>query len=283
MAQSEYARYKAERNLGARDFGRYVQALAMARGNIGNAVVALDRWRLAAPRIRVALEAMLESPQTLDDMVVKGLVAAGSASDSTWAGPLAPVYNLGSEFVEYMRPLHILGRLPYRKVPFNVKFARTTTGAANAGWVGQGLAQPVTALAFDSLQLTYAKVSGISVFTEEVMRSQSYDAPGLISNDLAAAAATFLDEALLDPDRVAVIDTSPASITNGQAQITSSGLTPADLVADSKAAMRVLDAVRIPLEQCTWVMTQDVAIYISTLLTYDRPAGFPGLRARRYW
>jgi hypothetical protein len=250
---------------GARDFGKLVQALAVAKGHLGNAVQSSSRWR-DAPRVTLALKAMLESPGSVDDWITKATVQPGTSTDTVWAGPLVPVLTLASEFVTYMRPLHLIGRIPgLRKVPFNVKFARITSGASG-GFAAQNVPIPTQALTLDTITLSYARVNAISVITEELARSQSYDAPGLISADLAAAAASFMDEAFIDPDRAGVVGTSPASITFGAAQIPSSGLTPAQLVADAKSAMKILDQSRVPLSQCCWIMTQDVALYLSTLL-----------------
>lgn len=272
---SEFSQYKMKKDIReARDFGMMIQALACAKGHLGNAVSASDRWR-DHPRVQFALKAMLESPATLDDLMTrKATVAAGTTTDASWAGPLAPSLILASEFVTYMRPLSILGRIPVRKVPFNVKFARIT-GGASGGFAGQGAPVPVQALSLDTLTLGYSKVVAISAISTELARSDAYDAPGLISADLAAAAGSFLDEAFLDPDRAAVVTVSPASITYGAAQIQSTGLTAAELTADAKSAMRVLDAARIPLSECCWAMTSDVALWLATLTSTTGALVFP--------
>jgi hypothetical protein len=78
--------------------------------------------------------------------------------------------NLVSEFIEYLRPLTIIGRLNLRNVPFKIKVPRQTAGAS-VGWVGEGQAsQGLQALAFDSVTLDIAKIAGIVVLTDELAR-----------------------------------------------------------------------------------------------------------------
>ena len=128
----------------------------------------------------------------LDELIVKGAVAAGSTSDSSWAGPLAPQQTLAGEFVEYLRPATIIGRIPgLRNVPFNVKFGEVTADVS-AAFVGQGIAQLVI----------------ITPLTLELAQDSSPHAAATIAADCRAALAAGLDEALVDPDRVAVTDTS---------------------------------------------------------------------------
>jgi hypothetical protein len=69
------------------DLGRLVQALAMAKGNLSNAVLATRRWRIDAPRVAHALESMFQCQETLDDLAVKTAVGPGSTTDALWAGP----------------------------------------------------------------------------------------------------------------------------------------------------------------------------------------------------
>src|SRR6185369_7140278 len=70
--------------------------------------------------------------------VEKTAVVAGNTTDSAWAGPLVVVNNLANEFIEYLRPLTILGRIPgLRMVPFNISVPRQLTETTGY-WVGQG-------------------------------------------------------------------------------------------------------------------------------------------------
>jgi hypothetical protein len=83
-------------------FTRYVLAMARAKGNLMQAhqmAKANERW-------------MAETPDV--EAVLRSAVAAGTTTDSTWASPLVQYQNLVSEFIEYLRPLTIVGRLNLR-------------------------------------------------------------------------------------------------------------------------------------------------------------------------
>jgi hypothetical protein len=102
--------------------------------------------------------------------ILKTAVTAGSTGDSTWAGPLVNYQILTDEFIEFLRPLTIIGRIPgLTRVPFKVKIPRQT-GGATVNWVGEGAPKPLTSLAFDSVTLDFAKIAGIIVLNEELMR-----------------------------------------------------------------------------------------------------------------
>jgi hypothetical protein len=102
--------------------------------------------------------------------VLKTAVTAGSTSDTTWGGPLVNYQILTGEFIEYLRPLTIIGRIPgLTRVPFKVKIPRQT-GGATVNWVGEGAPKPLTSLAFDSVTLDFAKIAGIIVINQELAR-----------------------------------------------------------------------------------------------------------------
>ncbi|TMH27545.1 MAG: hypothetical protein E6H66_23215 [Betaproteobacteria bacterium] len=144
----------------------------------------------------------------LDELIVKGAVAAGSTSDSSWAGPLAPQQTLAGEFVEYLRPATIIGRIPgLRNVPFNVKFGEVTADVS-AAFVGQGKPYPASALSLATPALAIAQLVIITPLTLELAQDSSPHAAATIAADCRAALAAGLEEAFVDPDRVAVTDTS---------------------------------------------------------------------------
>ena len=90
-------------------FIRYCQALAVAKGSAMQAVEFAKRWNDSTPEV---------------ELVLKAAVAAGTTTDATWAGPLAPIKPLTDEFIAYLRPATILGKIPaFMKVPFNISVA----------------------------------------------------------------------------------------------------------------------------------------------------------------
>jgi HK97 family phage major capsid protein len=214
-----------------------------------------------------------ETPEV--EQILKAAVSAGTTTDSTWAAPLAQYQNLASEFVEYLRPLTIIGRIPgMRIVPFLIKFPRQT-GAAVASWVGQTKPKPATSLAFDSLTLDPLKVAGIVPISMELMRLSSPSAEAIIRDDLAGAIAQLVDHDFLDPEKAASANVSPASITNGVTPVAATGTAYSNLKADMKSIMANFFAENITPD--TVVMKQSTALAFSLMETSLGNPQFPGL------
>jgi len=245
-------------------FARYTMALAIAKGNIMHAVEiakANDRWRHETPDV---------------EMVLRAAVAAGTTTDTTWAGPLVQYQNLASEFVEYLRPLTIIGRIPgLRRVPFKVKIPRQT-GGSTVNWVGEGKVKPVSSLAFDSITLDFAKIAGIVPLTEELVRFSSPSAEGLVRDDLAKAIVQFMDSEFVDPTNAAT-DVSPASVTYGVTPVTPTGTTAAALRADVKTLIASFLDSNLSPAGAVWVMTQQTALSISLMTNSLGQPEFPGI------
>lgn len=214
-----------------------------------------------------------ETPEV--EAVLKAAVSAGTTTDTTWAAPLVEYQNLASEFVEYLRPLTIIGRIPgLRNVPFKVKFPRQT-GAATASWVGESKPKPATSLAFDSLTMDPLKVAGIVPLSMELMRFSSPSAEMIIRDDLAGAIAQLVDNDFVDPDKSASANVSPASITYGVTPTTATGTTYAYLKADVKSTFANFLAANITPD--VTIMSQAQALAFSLMETTLGVPQFPGL------
>lgn len=250
-------------------FTRYVGALAAARGDRREAVEFAKRWSQSTPEV----EAILKMPF---DVIEKVAVAPGTTTDTTWAAPLVQYENMASEFIEYLRPMTILGRINgFRRVPFKIKVPRQTAGAA-VNWVGEARVKPISSLAFDSITLDHTKIAGIIPLSEELVRFSSPSAEELVRNDLAAAITQFMDRELLDPTKAAT-DVSPASLTYGVAPIVASGTTAAALRLDLKKMFAALLTANQQISGGTFVMTQGQALSISLMQNALGQAEFPGL------
>jgi len=250
-------------------FARYVGALANARGNRFEAAEFAKRWQDSTPEVG----AMLRMPT---DVIEKAAVAAGTTTDSTWAAPLVQYQNMASEFIDYLRPLTIIGRMNgFRRVPFKVKVPRQT-GGASVNWVGEGKVKPLSALAFDSLTLDFAKVAGIVPLTEELVRFSSPAAEELVRSDLASAIAQFIDAEFIDPSNAAT-DVSPASVTYGVSAVTATGTTAAAFRADVKSMFAAMLAANQQVTAGYWVMTQTQALALSLMQNSLGQPEFPGI------
>jgi HK97 family phage major capsid protein len=228
---------------------RFAMALAVSKGNIFVAQEIAKRWDNETPEV---------------GRVLRAAVAAGTTTDPAWAGPLVYYQNLISEFIEFLRPLTVLGQLTgYRTVPFNVRIPRQTAGST-AQWVGEGLSKPVSALAFDAVTFPFAKVAVIIVITQELARFSSPSAEVLVRDDMGNAIAAALDTTFLST-AAPVAGVKPGGIGNGAATVPSSGNTLAQVTADLAAAMLHITEANIPLRNPVWIMGPQARMFIATL------------------
>jgi HK97 family phage prohead protease/HK97 family phage major capsid protein len=208
-------------------FTRYAIALARAKGNLVLAHEVAKSWK--------------DTPQV--ERVLKAAVAAGTTTGDGWASELADYTYMASEFIEYLRPMTLIGKIAgLRRVPFNVKLPLQDSGSS-VGWVGEGARKPVSKLHFDTSALRFAKAAGIVVLTDELVRFSNPSAEALVRADLAAAIVQFLDEQFINPSVAANGDISPASVTYGAGHDAASGTDADAFRADFKAAMtQILEA-----------------------------------------
>ena len=240
-------------------FTRYAIALAQGKGNLNIAENVARQWD--------------DTPEVLT--VMKAAVAAGTTTDATWAKPLVEYQAMASEFIELLRPMTIIGRIPgLRRVPFNIKVPRQTAGAS-AGWVGEGAPKPLSKQAFDTITFDAYKAAVIVVITEELARFSNPSAEALIRQDLTAAIAEFLDRQFLDPAITATAGVRPASITNGVTPATPSGTTDDALRVDIATLMATFVAANKTLAGGVWVMTPSDALKISQMTNALGQPTFP--------
>lgn len=243
-------------------FTRYAMALARSKGNLMLAAEVAKSWQESTPQV---------------ETILKAAVAAGTTTDTNWAKPLVEYDNMVSEFAELLRPATIIGRIPgLRRVPFNIKIPRQT-GGSTVGWVGEGKPKPVSALAFDQVSLGMAKTAGIVVITDELARSSSPAAEGVVRQDLIDQTAQFLDNQFVDPDKAASAGVSPASITNGVTAVTASGTDADAFRADAQALMAKFIQANMSLAGAVWIMTETQALGLALMLNALGQREFPDL------
>jgi HK97 family phage major capsid protein/HK97 family phage prohead protease len=243
-------------------FVRYVQGLAACKGNLMQALEYAKRWDDSTPEV---------------GLVFKAAVAAGTTTDATWAGPLAPLMPLTSEFLELLRPATILGKVPgFRQVPFNVTIA-SQTGGGTYQWVGQGAPKPVGKLQFGSVSLTITKCAGIVVITLELARTSTPSAEAVIRQDMINGIAAFLDVEFTDPTKAPVAGVSPGSVTNGVTPITTAGTSPANARTDIQALANAMVAANIPIGGAVLLMSSTNALALSNALNALGQPLFPSL------
>lgn len=246
-------------------FTRYVMALAAARGSIIQAVAMAEgqkHWTEQTPEVLA---------------VLKAAVAAGTTTDPTWAAPLVEYRLMVDDFIEYLRPRTVIGRIPgLRRVPFKIKVPRQTAGAS-VNWVGEGKVKPVSKLAFDSVSLDHYKIAGIIALTEELVRFSNPSAEALVRADLAAAIIEFMDKEFTDPTKAEAAGVSPASITFGVTSVPASGTTAAALKTDLQALLAKFLDNDMSLESAVWLMTQNMALKIGMMENALGQATYPNV------
>jgi hypothetical protein len=210
------------------------------------------------------------------DLVRKSTVGFGTTLDSTFAAPLAPIQQFAAGFIDYLRPLTILGKMQgLRSMPFNTQVGRAATGAV-VSWTGQGVAAVATTMSSDSITMKIAKVSGLIVLTKEVVKLGSPSAQQVVRDDLAAAVAQFIDQQFLDPSVAEVTDISPASITNGAPVVASTGATLSAISTDLAA---LLAQITTNFANVYLIMRPSTALGLSKLSSGSGGAAFPNLGA----
>jgi HK97 family phage major capsid protein len=259
-------------------FTRFVGALAMAKGNLQQAIELAKRWEHQTPDVLTVLRHAQTLGSTNDARwLEKAAVAVGNTTDPAWAAPLVAYTRMTAEFIELLRAETIFGKLTgYVTVPFNVKIPRQTAGAS-AGWVGEGLSKPVSRLSFDDVTIPWAKIAVIVVITQELARFSTPAAEMLVRNDLIATIAEFIDKQLLDDTVTAIAGVRPASITNAAHKVPSTGSTVAAVTTDLAAAMLYMTSNNIQLRNPVWLMTPSEAMFLATLRTAQDIFAFPGM------
>ena len=251
------------------EFTRYAMCLLQAKGSPEGA-------------LRIA-EARYPDEQRVQN-VLKAAVAAGTTTDPTWAGALTQYVDFAGDFIDYLRPMTIIGKFgtngipPLRAIPFNVRVKRQTSGG-EAYWVGEGQPKPLTSFDFDTVTLRWAKIANIAVLTDEQVRFSSPNAETAVRAALSEAIAAREDITFIDPSVTAIADTRPASITNGATSHASSGTDEAAARADVGTLMTALANANLPYSQAVWIMNSAAAIQLFLMQNALGQPSFPGMLA----
>jgi HK97 family phage major capsid protein len=222
----------------------------------------------------VAKQLWPDTPEV--ELSLRSAINAATTSDGTNAGPLVVAQNLASEFAEVLMPATIIGRIPgLRRVPFNIKVPRGTQNPTGY-WVGEGKIKPLSAMAFDSVTLGFAKVAAIVPMTEELLRFSSPSAEGIFMNGLKDAITYKLDRDFLDPTK-ASDDISPASLTNGVSAIVPSGNTADALRDDLGRLLATYLAANLGVAGLVIVTTSTQAMRLSLMRNTLGQREFPDI------
>jgi HK97 family phage major capsid protein/HK97 family phage prohead protease len=251
------------------EFTRYAMSLLQAKGNPDVALKIAENRYPDDHRVH---------------NVLKAAVSAGTTTDPTWAGALVQYQDIASDFIDFLRPMTIIGKFgtdgipPLRAIPFNVRVKRQTSGG-EAYWVGEGQPKPLTSFDFDTVTLRWAKIANIAVLTDEQVRFSSPNAETTVRTALSEAIVAREDITFIDPNVTAIADTRPASITNGATSYASSGTDEAAARADVGTLMTALANANLPYSQAVWIMNSAAAIQLFLMQNALGQPSFPGMLA----
>jgi HK97 family phage major capsid protein/HK97 family phage prohead protease len=255
-------------------FARFAGLITASQGNLNQAAdIARDRF----PNEK-QLHGVLKMIATRGkDWVAKAAVDAGTAIDADYAAPLVNYTVMVQDFIEYLRPQTIIGRIQgLRRVPFNIRVPRQT-GGGSASWVGESKPKPVTALAFDFVELKWTKLATIAVITEELARFSSPSAEAIIRDTLAKAIIQQSDADFVDPANAGTANVKPASITNGVSAVTSIGNTEAEIRVDVGNVFAPFIAANLTPANGVWIMSATTALALSLIVNQQGQPAFPGV------
>jgi len=258
---SPYAQVSVQSNLppGTAFIRYHCARIAAKAAGVDPAAWAAARWDSTTPEVSLAL---------------KAAVAPGTATDAVWAQPLVNP-KISNDFIEMMRAATIIDKISgLNKVPFNTKIP-TQTGGGTFNWVGEMKPKPVTAMAFSSVSLDWAKVAGITVLTQELIKLSSPQAEDVVRRSMVKDIAAFLDGQFVNPAVAAVAGISPASITNGAptAAATTNPLT------DILGLIAHFVNNNISVDGVHFLMSPTNALSLSFKTNTDGSAVFPGITA----
>ncbi|UXZ04561.1 phage major capsid protein [Moraxella nasicaprae] len=188
---------------------------------------------------------------------------AGTTTDANFGKELIDYTNLTGEFIDLVRQKTVVDKIAaqMRQVPFNVKIPMQTA-SGSVGWVGEGKMKPVGNPQFGSMTLGHAKIAGIVLLSDELIRFSNPKADQMVRDDLVATVAQFIDEQFFDPDKAEAAE-SPASVLNGVVAINATGATADKIDADTNALIKELVDAGISLEGAVWGMSETRAMQIS--------------------
>lgn len=257
-------------------FARIVKSYGMAKGSLSDAIGYAQARYGAESETAGILKGMRERGL---DKIEKAEIPAGANISGNWAEALVgSESNAFADFVDFLRPMTILGKFgnngvpSLRRVPFRTRLL-TQTGGGEGYWVGEGKPKPLTNFNFTGTTLSPLKVANIAVLTMEMVRDSSPSAEVIVRDQLAAALAQRMDIDFINPAKTDLTGVSPASITNGADSIAASGTGDADDIRlDVQSLMQKFVNANNPLSSGVWVMSAGSALALSML---TNPLGQP--------
>lgn len=122
--------------------------------------------------------------------------------------------------------------------------------------------KPVGNPTFGSITMTHAKIAGIVLLSDELIRFSNPKADMLVRDDLVATVAEFIDQQFFDPSKDEAAE-SPASMLHGVTAVTATGKTADKVDADLTTLIKQLSDAGISLEGAVWGMSESRAVELA--------------------
>lgn len=269
------------------NFARWAMCLGRAHGNVELAANFAKQYYGQIEPLNMAFKGLREmGPNTFaKGLVEKAAVSAAQTTDATWAGPLVAYNQFAGDFIEFLRPMSIIGKFgsngipALNRIPFNVHIRGATSGGAGY-WVGQGKAKPLTKFDFNDTYLGFTKLANICVLTEETMRFTDPAAETLVRRMMADAIIARMDADFIDPTNAGVSGVKPASITYGATTAASAGSTAANIRADIATLWGTAQTANLSADSAVYITNMATALRLSLQQTALGTPQFPGMTMR---
>jgi capsid protein len=237
---------------------RYVKALLCAKGDYG-------------------IAAAYASGQNWGNEVVACLKAAVTQLGTDESALLG---NLEFDFLEYTRPMTLIGRLQgLRRVPSRVRVIAAASGTTGY-WAGERNPRPLSRMDFDGEALEPLSAVGISVITNELAQSSNPVAEVVIRDDIGRANVAAMDGSFIDLSNAGTAGVEPASVTNAAPSTPSTGSSLSAIDSDLGTLIDALVAAGSDLQFGAWIMSTVTGNYISRLRGSGGAPAFPQMSAR---
>jgi len=212
------------------------------------------------------------------ERMLRGAVGAQSTQDGSG------VELVGIPAADLMALVHageVASRIPgINRVPFDCWLV-AETGAASAGWVGEGVAAPASrgnlAAGF---KLVRRKLVSISPISDELARSSEGRAELTIQRGMLKGIIGASDASLIDVTNAGIDQVRPKSITYGAPTIVVAGSTIAAIDAGIVAGIGTAVGLGSTLETPVLVMHPISAAYLTMLRNTNGTPAYPELNLR---
>lgn len=218
-------------------FFRALGAIQAGQGERGNKIAAATKWAKSDPRFR----SFAGMEKDLSSVIESG-------------GAVLIREELSDDFIAYLRPAHVLGKLGARVVPMssNQLLIPAHTIGSTGGWIGEGEAAPTTAPSFGGVEMRLRTYASVVPVPNDLIKFAFLNAEAFVGADMRLDVGSAFDLAYLR-----------GSGSNGQPQgvrwrgraTASLGTTLDNIVGDLLGCFTRAGEANLPMQRLGWGMS----------------------------